>query len=156
LPASPSGPATLAEFAGALADGIDAALPGWVSRSVERAMRAWAGAVPPSVVSAATEAGQRARAGVMPTLRALLAADIDEQWTTPLAVLRGAVRYPAGVLAAAGVPPAERDSFALAAFPDDDYDLCPASFADIDPSLAEVGLAWGAAKAFEHKRRHRS
>ena len=25
---------------------------------------------------------------------------------------------------------------------------------EIDPALSEPGLAWGAAKAFEHKRRH--
>jgi hypothetical protein len=28
------------------------------------------------------------------------------------------------------------------------------TFADLDPDLAEPGLAWGAAKAFVHKRRH--
>jgi hypothetical protein len=39
-------------------------------------------------------------------------------------------------------------------FPDDDYGLTPASFADIDPALAEPGLAWGAAKAWVHRRRH--
>ena len=32
-------------------------------------------------------------------------------------------------------------------FPDDDYDLSPATFADIDESLHEPGLVWGAAKA---------
>ena len=86
----------------------------------------------------------------------MLAADVDEQATTPLAILRTAVRYPTEVLVAAGVPPVERDSFSQRAFPDDIYDLTPATFADVDPALAEAGIAWGAAKAFEHKRRHRS
>jgi hypothetical protein len=64
------------------------------------------------------------------------------------------VTYPTGVLAAAGVPPAERDDFATRSFPDDAYDLTPASWVDVDPALEEPGLAWGAAKAFAHRRRH--
>ena len=65
-----------------------------------------------------------------------------------------AVRYPTAVLEAAGVPPVVRDEAAEELFPDDRYDLIPASFADLGADLAEVGLYWGAAKAFEHKRRH--
>jgi len=52
------------------------------------------------------------------------------------------------------MPPVQRDSFAEASFPDDDYDLAPASLADVDPDLLEPGLAWGAAKAMAHRRRH--
>jgi hypothetical protein len=66
------------------------------------------------------------------------------------------VKYPTEVLRAAGVPPVQRDSFVEQAFPDDIYDLAPASFADLDPALQEAGLSWGAAKAFDHKRRHRT
>jgi hypothetical protein len=121
---------------------------------VSRVMTAWAGMLPPDVATAAVAAGRLARDEVMPELRALLAADIDDQRTTPLAVLREAVRYPTSVLAAAGVPPVARDEFALRSFPHDIYNLAPATFADLDPSLAELGIAWGAAKAFEHKRRH--
>jgi hypothetical protein len=143
------------EFANVLADGIEAALPGWVERSVARLFEAWTGRPPDhSVSEAATEAGQRARDDIGPRVRALLGSDVDEQRTTPLAIVRSAVRYPGEVLRAAGVPPVERDDFAVRSFPDDDYDLSPATFADLDPSLADAGLAWGAAKAFEHKRRH--
>ena len=88
-------------------------------------------------------------------MRALLAADIDDQHTTPLSLLRGAVRYPTAVLSAAGVPPVRRDEQQERLFPDDLYDLAPATFADVDPALAEVGMAWGAAKAFEHLQRHK-
>jgi hypothetical protein len=84
----------------------------------------------------------------------LLAADIDEQRSTPLTLLRQAVRYPTRVLQDAGAAPLARDRFAERAFPDDIYDLTPASLADVDPALTEPGIAWGAAKAFEHKRRH--
>ena len=70
-----------------------------------------------------------------------------------MAVLRRAVRYPTEVLAAAGAAPVERDDFAIDRFPDDVYDLTPASFGDIHPDLQTPGLVWGAAKAFAHRRR---
>lgn len=142
-------------YAGALADGIERAIPGWVSRSVERLVQAWQGSVPEGVSQAAAEAGERARDRVAPAVRELLAADVDQQRTTPLALLRGAVSYPTALLRAVGVPAVKRDRFTERAFPDDVYDLSPASLADVDPSLAEPGMAWGAAKAFVHKRRHR-
>src|SRR5437763_11137532 len=63
---------------------------------------------------------------VAPRLRALLDADVDEQWTTPLAMLRAAVSYPASVLEAAGVPPVARDEAQTRLLPDDVYDLAPA------------------------------
>jgi hypothetical protein len=138
----------------ALADAVEAALPAWVERSVARIAGGFFGRVDPEVMAAAAEAGRRARQDVGPRVRALLEADIDEQRTTPLSLLRGAVRYPTGVLRAAGVPPAERDQAQARLFPDDVYDLAPATFADVDPSLTEVGMAWGAAKAFVHLQRH--
>jgi hypothetical protein len=145
----------VAAYATSLADGIEAALPGWVERVVAEIMTAWTGSVPPEVAAAAQVAAREAAATVGPRVRALLEADIDGQRTTPLAILRGAaVSYPTGVLQAAGVPPVVRDIAAEELFPEDVYDLVPASFADIAPDLAELGLYWGAAKAFEHKRRH--
>ena len=141
-------------YAEELADGITTALPRWVERCVRDVMVAWAGDVPPEVVAAATKAGKVAADETGAQVRRLLETDIDEQHTTPLQVVRAAVRYPAEVLAAAGVPGVERDPFAEAAFPSDVYDLSPASWREVDPALAEPGLVWGAAKAFEHKRRH--
>lgn len=134
------------EQARALADAIEAALPGWVERSLRR----FPAAVPVDaapVVAAMME-------DVMPRLRELLAADVDDQRTTPLTLLRDVVRYPTEALRAAGVPPVERDDFARERFPGDDYDLTPATWADIDPSLVEPGIAWGAAKAWTHRARH--
>jgi hypothetical protein len=141
------------ELATALADAIEAALPGWVERSVARRMGE-AGRSEPEVTAAAAAAGLRAQREVGPRVRALLDADIDEQRTTPLSLLREAARYPTEVLRAAGVEPAERDDMQAALFPDDVYDLGPATFADVDPALTEPGLAWGAAKAWNHRRRH--
>jgi len=147
---------TLEQHAAALADGIETALPAWVERSVERVLRAWGGEVDSDRVrTAARSAGERARDEVMPQIRQLLAADVDAQHGNPLALLRAAVSYPTAVLRDAGVPPLVRDEHQERLFPDDVYDLAPANFGDVDPALAEVGMAWGAAKAFEHLQRHK-
>ncbi len=139
----------------ALADAVDAALPGWVERSVARVLAAWHGGTPdPEVLDAAREAGLRAKAEVGSAVRTLVEADIDAQRTTPLALLRSAVRYPTRILQEAGVPPVDRDPMQVRLLPEDLYDLSPASFADVDPALAEPGMVWGAAKALAHRRRH--
>lgn len=134
----------------ALADAIVAALPGWVERSVAR----YVDVADPAVADATRQAGRRAAEDVGAQVRALLRADIDEQRTTPLSLLRGAVRYPTAVLRDAGVPPVDRDPIQVRLLPEDLYDLSPASFADVDPTLAEPGMVWGAAKALAHRRRH--
>ena len=144
-------PTTLVEHAVALADAIDAVLPAWVERSV----RSRLGTVPRHVAAAARAAGERAREEVGGAVRELVLRDVDEQRGNPLALLRTAVRYPTDVLREAGAPIVERDKFSRERFPDDDYDLTPANWSDIHPSLADLGIAWGAAKAFEHKQRHK-
>lgn len=148
--AEPDPEGQLRAYAEALADGVERALPTWVVASVERVI----GPAPQEVHTAARRAGDRAAMEVGAAVRRLLETDLDGQTTTPLALLRTAVRYPTEVLRAAGAPPVARDRFAEEAFPDDVYDLTPATFADLDPALADPGLAWGAAKAFVHKRRH--
>ncbi|GAC1356988.1 MAG: hypothetical protein NVSMB4_17300 [Acidimicrobiales bacterium] len=142
------------QYADALADGIEESLPRWVVRCVDRVHRAWAGPPPAEIMVRAVEAGRQAAADIGPRVRALLAADIDEQWTTPLALVREGVTYAGTVLAGAGVPEVERDQMDEAMFPADVYGLTPGSFADIDPQLGEAGVAWGAAKAWTHRRRH--
>ena len=139
------------EHATRLASAVEVALPGWVERSVARRLPG----ADEEVRAAASAAGARARDEVGAEVRTLLELDIDEQRTTPLTLLRAAVRYPTEVLRAASAPPVERDRAQERLFPDDVYDLTPATFADVDPDLAEPGLAWGAAKAFTHLRRHR-
>lgn len=141
----------LEQHALALADAIDAALPKWVDRSVRRRLSP----LPPGVATLAKEAGVRAVADVGAAVRELLLRDVDEQRGNPLAVLRRAVRYPTEVLRTAGAPIVERDKFSRERFPDDDYDLTPANWSDVDPTLLELGVTWGAAKAFVHKQRHR-
>jgi hypothetical protein len=154
-PDDPDDATALARYAGALAEGIEAALPGWVVGCVERILVAHRGQMDPEERRAAEAAGLEAVADVGPRVRTLLLTDIDEQRTSPLALVRGAVRYPTAVLEQAGVPAVERDPFTVRQFPDDPYDLTPASFADLDPDLLEPGLTWGAAKAHVHLARRR-
>ena len=111
---------------------------------------------PAEVRAAATEAGWAAVDDVGGRVHALLALDIDEQRSNPLALIRQAVPYPTEVLRAAGVPPVGRDEFAARQFPDDVYDLAPTSFAEVEPELHEPGLVWGAAMAHVHLSRRRA
>ena len=148
-------PSSLSEAAEMLADGAIAALPGWVERCVAQVCER-AGVATASLGDSARTAGVRCAAETGPPLRDLLATDVDEQQTTPLSVLRGAVRFPTQVLSDGGVPAFVRDDFDASRFPDDPFGLTPASFADIDPALGPIGIAWGAAKAFEVLQRRRT
>jgi hypothetical protein len=149
----------LADYGEVLADGIDAALRGWVRASVTRIIAAWraegwTGSLDEDTDDAVIAAGDAAVAEAGAAIRVLVRADVEAQRSTPLAIVRGAVKWPTGVLRAAGVPAVERDAFETSVFPDDDYGLTPATLADLDPDLGDVAIAWGAAKAWEHKRRH--
>ena len=145
----------LTELANELADGMVAALGPWVERNVMRIATAYAGAPDAAVTDAARAAGVAATDDLGPRIRVLLATDVDDQRGNPLQVARELTSYATGVLRGAGVPPVVRDAEAERQFPDDDYDLTPASFADLDPRLAEIGIAWGAAKAHVVLRRRR-
>ena len=91
----------------------------------------------------------------MPDLRALLLTDIDNQFVSPLSVIRKAVSFPTKVLRNNNVPEVIRDEFAIRNFPKDVYDLSPASFGDLNEELQELGIAWGAAKAHTHLQRRK-
>jgi hypothetical protein len=137
----------LAEHGADLADAVERALPVWAARVVvERGG--------PALRDAGEAAGRAAADALVPELRALLAADVDRQRANPMTLLRRAVAWPAAVLAEAGVPAPRRDDHARAHFPDDDYGLTPMTFGDIDPSLHEAGILWGALKARAHLVRH--
>jgi hypothetical protein len=138
-----------------LADAIEAALPGWVEGCVARILVAWHGRADPEVMARAQDAGRRAAAEVGADVRRLMAMDVDEQRTTPLTLVRQAVRYPTEVLREAGVPGVVRDDFDERHFVEDDYRLTPMTFADIDPALQEPGLVWGAMKARIHLQRRK-
>lgn len=152
---APEDAAALARYATALADGVDAAIAGWVERSVRSVLDAQGIAVDEATAAALADAGGAARAEGSGRVRTLVGTDVDEQVGNPLSILRDLVRYPTAVLREAGARPVARDEFSVRSFPDDDYDLSPASFADVDPALHEPGLVWGAAKAHVHLARRR-
>jgi hypothetical protein len=143
-------------YADDLVAAVEVALPAWVQRSVAARWAAWdGGELPAAVADAARDAASGAVEAVLPPLRSLLGQDVGEQRANPLSLIRRAVPYPTRVLAAAGVPPVARDEDAQRLFPDDTYDLTPASFADLDAAVHEPGLHWGAAKAHVLLRRRR-
>jgi hypothetical protein len=100
------------------------------------------------------DAGEQAASAVEAQLRELLGADVDQQWTTPLALVRPLVGFATVVLAKAGVPGVKRDEFQVTRFPEDEYGLTPASLAALGEEVAGLALAWGAAKALAHRQRH--
>src|SRR5690606_8472251 len=110
-PDDPGDAEALARHATALAEAVDAAIPGWVARAVRGILDAQGIPVDPALAAEIEAAGERARADGAPRVRRLLAADVDEQAGNPLAVLRGLVRYPTAVLQAAGARPVARDDF---------------------------------------------
>lgn len=148
--------ARLAAVAAELADRVEVVVPGWIERLVVTRVRQWSGHVSPEVAAEAVTAGEAARDEVVPRMRRLLGADIDDQAVNPLELLRGATRHAHVVLEGIGMPAVRRDQFAERSFPGDVYDLMPATWADVDPSLHEPGITWGAAKAFVHKSRRRA
>lgn len=153
----PADAAALAAHAAALADAVVAALPGWAERAVRGRYEAWRGGeATPEVVEAARAAGRAAVRAVEGPLRALLDQDVDQQRSNPLAIVRRAVPTITAVLRDAGVPEVQRDEHAARLFPDDVYDVVPASFADLDATVHEPGLVWGAAKAHVVLRRRRA
>ncbi len=145
----------LRSYASHLADLIDEALAPWTIRSVRVGCERSGIPFDARAESMAVDAGSRCHDEVAPRIRALLASDLDAQRATPLSLVRGAVRFPTEVLVSLGAATVDRDEFDERAFPDDVYGLAPASFADIDESLVEPGIVWGAAKAHVHRSRHR-
>jgi hypothetical protein len=137
---------TFREDGAILADAVTDALPGWVVRCVT--------SLTPELHAEAEDAGRRAAREVGPRLHELLTADVDEQRVNPLMLVRDAVRYPSSVLAGAGVEPPARSTFDREHFPDDPYGLVPMTWRDVDESLHELGIVWGARKAMAHRARH--
>ena len=116
------GLALLQEASDAILVGVERELPGWVERSVQHILDAWGRTAPDVRTRAehdAVDAGAAATAACAGELRELFALDAEAQGRTPLEVVRRAYREPTAVLAAAGIPPVERDEFAERAWPDD-------------------------------------
>ena len=141
--------AALAAQGAVLADLLEAALPTW-ARNVVVALAG------PDRGDAAEQAGRQAAVTIGPKLRRLLAADVDEQRSNPLTVVRTAVSWPTAVLRGAGIEPVRRDEHSRTHFPDDIYGITPMTWADLGPEVHDAGILWGALKARAHLERHRA
>lgn len=126
-------------------------LPGWVVTKVAFIADAWGrldADARARLDADAVDAGAAASTRVGALLGDLFSTPPAEQRTTPLEIVRTAAGEVTAVLVAAGIPPVERDEFAERAFPDDLYDVTPASLADLgDDDLGPLQLVWGLAKA---------
>lgn len=147
--------AALAEHARALLDAVDRSLDDWVRSSVRGRCRAAGIEVGAVGRDAIEEAVAACRGEVLGDLADLLQTDVDEQCSTPLTLVRAAVRFPTAVLVALGVPESERDDYERRALPEDRYALSPATMADLGEEAGSAAIVWGAAKAHVHLRRRR-
>ena len=127
-------------------------VPGWLRRVTVEAGRR--GGVDVASLDHRLDAVvERAAAELLDRLAELLGTDVDEQRTTPLTLMRQSVAAPTEFLREVGaVPPSTPDADR---FPDDVYRIGPATWSDVDPSLHEPGLTWGAWKAMTVLARRR-
>lgn len=135
------------EYSQALLDAMHDAVPRWVDRCVRSVAASQSITLDDEAERRLAAACGEARDDVMDRLRRLLETDVDEQRSNPLDVLRRSVHHPTAVLVSLGAVPVQRDEFAVRVFPDDVYGLGPAAFADVDETLTEPGIIWGAFKA---------
>jgi hypothetical protein len=138
--------------AAALLDAARAVVPGWLRRvTLEAGVRG--GVDPATIEHHVDDVVDRASTDLLERLADLLGTDVDEQRTTPLTLLRDSVSEPTRLLRELGaVPPSSPDADR---FPDDVYRIGPAAWSDVDPSLHEPGLMWGAWKAMTILARRR-
>ena len=153
--ADPQSEAKLIEISNTLAELLQHHIGPWIVRAIEQRATE-AAVVTDELLAEAERAGAAATTDIGGRIGDLLATDIDQQTSTPLALLRLAISYATAVLAEHEVPAPERPAFETDAFPDDTYGLSPANFADVHEDLRVPGLEWGAAKAYVHLKRRAS
>jgi hypothetical protein len=145
----------LASYGEELVRAVESSLGDWIESCVHSVLRDQGGTIDEQTATLIRAARLVATRDVVAELRVTLALDIDEQRKNPLSILRAAVRYPTQVLRTVGAQPVERDSFDQQSFPDDEFALTPAAFADFGPAVHDAGVVWGAAKAHVHLQRRR-
>ena len=146
--------ALLAEHAAALRDRLVDVVPGWVGGALRA--RAPHDADPATLQETTVRLVQLAEGETLFAIAQLLETDIDDQWTSPLEMVRSLVAPITEGLDSLGAKIVPRQPGTAELYPDDRFALTPATFADVHPDLHEPGLAWGAAKAHIHLKRHGS
>lgn len=144
----------LPEPAADLLAAASSAVPSWLRRVTEQACRD-AGVDPSGRADEIAEVVDRAAVELVAALADLLSTDVDEQRTTPLTLCRAATVGPTRFLERHGVPAPARREPGGPGGTHDPYGIAPAAWADVDPSLHEPGLRWGAWKAMTVLRRRR-
>ena len=145
----------LQEIGAQLAQELEKALPIWVEACVRRAYEASGGEWQQQIADETLSAGARCARALTQELSEILTADVEQQITNPMSVLRKAAMYPTEVLLRHETPPLQRDEYAEAAFPKDIYDLTPTAFLDFGQRCHELGITWGATKAHAHFAKRR-
>jgi hypothetical protein len=131
----------------------------WLIRSLletaARQLRCDLDELSPSLAEDVRQVARHQASLALDAITDLLGTDVDAQRHNPLALLRTAAIASGEVLAQHGIAPVVRDDFEVRTFPGDHYRLVPASWGDVDPSLQEAGITWGAWKAATvmHRRR---
>ena len=141
---APSDQERLLAFSEDLAKQIDVGLPQWIRESFGRFLDQ------DQVIELQqqTEAAEReVSSQLMVQLRRFLEQDIDQQRTTPLAILRQAVPVVTTILHQVGVPHVNRDRDAARLHPDDWYDLTPASYADFGDEVQQASPLMGGSQS---------
>lgn len=128
----------------------------WLADAAKQVFVRQRGEVTTEFAAAADAAAREGSAWVVGRLHSTLEVDVDAQRINPLQTLREAVRFPTGVLREAGIPAVSRDEYDEKINPDDIYGIGPAHWNDIDESLTEPGIVWGAAKASTVLQRRRA
>jgi hypothetical protein len=139
-----------------LIEAVDRVAGDWLARIATQVCRRHFGDVPTELANAIDVAAREGHAWIVGQLRDVLGADVDAQTGNPLQILRRAVSFPTAILQEAGIPAAVREEFDVSINPDDVYGLFPAHWSDIDESLTEPGIVWGAAKAATVLQRRRA
>ncbi len=130
-------------------------IPGWIARSVLSVVEQQ-GLDHAKALRLIDAHAPLAAAAALAALDELLLADVDNQRTNPLAILRDHVGVATAILNELGATPPKRDPFDERVAPGDLYGLGPATWTDVDPDLAEPGLVWGAWKAATVLERRRN
>lgn len=122
---------------------LAAALVAAFPRYVEEKLAEIEVAVEPEIAAAA----EASCADLAFALHGLVATPVHLQQSSPLELVRGAMRTLSEALGAAGVTPPARDEQAVAINPDDVYDLGPASSQEFGEEVWQLHIEWGLEKA---------
>ena len=138
----------MAEISARLVEASARALGPWVEAAVAQR----AGDRAAELASAATAAGERCAEEVPATMTAPRTRHRrNAPPRSASSARRAATQLPCWLRPAFRLLPGPFDERAN---PDDRYEVGPATWADLGEEVGELGIAWGAAKAHLHKRRH--